>query len=245
MLHTLALALSLAQTVAIPPMPTTYVTDTAAALSSGTRARIDDRLRTYYDATGNRVFVWIGQTTGDTPLEDWTVRAAEKWRPGTKQKDNGAILFAFMRDRKVRIEVGYGLESVLTDAQASRIIRETIVPKMRAGDADGAIESGVNRMLVTITPSYKEKLGGAEPAQASNGVADAVGLLIVALVLFGLFGLFVAAAFFRAPWRRGIWYWGGGGPSGGWSSGGFSGGGGGFSGGFGGGFGGGGASGGW
>lgn len=246
MIGVFALVLSLAQAVAIPPMPSAYVTDTAGAMSSGARARIDGELRGYYDATGNRVFVWVGQTTGDTPLEDWTIRAAEKWRPGTKQKDNGAILFVFMRDRKVRIEVGYGLENALTDAQSSRIIRDTILPRMRRGQVDAAIQGGVDQMLVAITPAYAQKIGNAA-AENPSGARDAVAILIVLLILFGLFGLVIASLVSRKA--RNAWYWGGAGgySGGGWSShgGGFSGGGGGFSGGFGGGFGGGGASGGW
>jgi uncharacterized protein len=247
MLHMLALIVSIATSIAIPPMPTSYVTDEASALSSGAQQKIERELRSYYDATGNRVFVYIGQTTGDTPLEDWTIHAAEKWRPGTKKKDNGAILFVFMRDHKVRIEVGYGLESSLTDAESSRIIRDAIRPRMRANDVDGAIQGGVDQMLVTITPSYKDRIGHAVPAETtsdSNSAANAIALALIVLVFFGVLGLiFYLSA--KSGRRGGAWYWGGSGA--GWSSGGGSwgGGGGGFSGGFGGGFGGGGASGGW
>ena len=248
MLQTIALLFAVANTIAIPPMPSAYVTDNAGALSSGSQSRINAELASYYKATGNRIFVWIGQTTGNVPLEDWTIRAAEKWRPGTKQKDNGAILFLFMKDRKIRIEVGYGLEPSLTDAQSSRIIRETIRPKMRAGDVDGAVGDGVDRMLLTITPSFKDKIGHAVPAAATgaNDTANGFAALVIALVFFGIFGLFIASLFAGRRGRHGAWYWGAGGPFVGWSSGGgSSGGGGGFSGGFGGGFGGGGATGGW
>ena len=240
-------ALLLASAVAIPPVPTDYVTDNAGALSSSTADAIRQELRTYHDTTGNRVIVYIDQTTGDTPLEDWTIRAAEKWKIGSKGKDNGAVLFAFMQDRKIRIEVGYGLEGSLTDADASRIIQETMLPKMRSGDVDGAFQAGVDRMLLTITPSFKDKIGHQvqQPISQDDGTSTAVAMIVIFLIFGGLFALFIMSLFNRR-WRS-MWYWGGAG-TGGWSSGGWSSGGGGFSGGGfsgGGGFGGGGASGGW
>ncbi|HKU67521.1 MAG TPA: TPM domain-containing protein [Candidatus Baltobacteraceae bacterium] len=246
-------ALALAAAVAVPPVPADYVTDKAHALSAGAADSIRRELRSYYDATGNRIIVYLAETTGDTPLEDWTVDAAEKWKIRTGKdksaKDNAAVLFAFMQDRKVRIEVGYGLEPSLTDADSSRIIQETIVPKMRTGDVDGAIQSGVDRMVLTITPLFKEKIGHevAQPS-ADDGTSTAIAFLIIALIFIALLVLFVGSLFNRR-WRS-AWYWGAG--TGGWGGGGWSsGGGGGFSGGgigggfSGAGFGGGGASGSW
>lgn len=239
-------ALVLAAAVAVPSRPTDYVTDNAHALSASAASSIRQELQSYYDATGNRILVYIDQTTGDTPLEDWTVNAAQKWKiPG--KADRGAVLFAFMQDHKVRIEVGYGLEDKLTDADSSRIIRDTIVPKMRAGDVDGAIQGGVDGMLLTITPSFKEKIGHqvAQPAQEDNA-SDAIAFLIIGLIFFAILIVLIASLFGRRG-RRGAWYWGAGsGGWGGWSGGssgggfsGFSGGGSGIS------FGGGGASGSW
>jgi uncharacterized protein len=245
-------ALALAAAVAVPSVPTDYVTDDAHALSAAASHSIRRELQSYYDATGNRIIVYIGQTTGETPLEDWTVAAAEKWKiragKDTAAKDNAAVLFAFMHDRKIRIEVGYGLEPSLTDADSSRIIRDTIVPKMRAGDVDGAIQSGVDRMVLTITPSFKDKIGHdvVQPSQ-DDGAATAFAFLVIALIVVALIMLFIGSLFNRR-WRN-AWYWGAG--SAGWGGGGWSsGGGGGFSSGIGGGFsgagfGGGGASGSW
>jgi uncharacterized protein len=246
-------ALLLAAGVAIPPIPTEYVTDNAHVLSSGAAASMGKELRSYYDATGNRIFVYIDKTTGDTPLEDWTVAAAEKWkiRAGKDQsgKDNAAVLFAFMDDHKVRIEVGYGLEPSLTDADSSRIIRDTIVPMMRAGDVDGAIQGGIDGMLLTITPSFKGKIGHevAQPSHSSDS-SNETAFLIIFLIFCWILVFFIGSLFKRHG--KSGWYWGSSiGGLGGWSGGssgggGFSGGsmGGGFSGA---GFGGGGASGGW
>ena len=235
-------ALVLGATVAIPPRPTAYVTDTAGALSAVAAERIDQELRSYENSTQHHVIVWIGETTGDTPLEDWTIDAASAWKVGRPRYDDGAILFVFMRDHKVRIEVGYGLESALTDAAAGEIIRDTIVPRMRAGDVDGAIQAGVDRMLLTITPSYALQSRSA-PAPAAYHPSTATNIAIFLLiVLFGIGFMTVFIVAFAAQ-RKGGGVWYGGGSSFGGSSGGSWGGDSGGS--FGGSFGGGGASGGW
>ena len=240
-------AIVLAAALTAPPRPTEYVTDNAGALSSSTVQNLDNELKHYEDVTGHRVIVWIGQTTGDVPLEDWTVNAAETWKIGRKGKDDGAVLFLFMQDHKIRIEVGYGLEGSLTDADSSRIINETIRPKMRASDADGAVQDGVDRMLLTITPSFKDQIGHtvATPSTSSDDARGVIGSLIIFLFVFGLL-IFLARlrAGKRPHGSSGLWFlgtgMGGGGFSGGGGFGGGLGGGG-----FGGGFGGGGASGGW
>src|SRR5207302_727433 len=131
----------------IPASPTHWVTDQAAFLSPAERNRLDERLRSFESQTGHQVIVWIGTTTGDATLEDWCVRAFANWKVGRKGLDDGAALFVFAADRTVRIEVGYGLEERLTDARSSEIIRNTIVPKIRAGDRDDAIDAGVEQIL--------------------------------------------------------------------------------------------------
>lgn len=229
----------------IPPSPTTWVTDTAGLLSAATRDALEQRLSKYNAATGHQVIVWIGTTTGDAPLEEWTIRAFTKWKVGRKNLDDGLALFMFTQDRKVRIEVGYGLEGVVTDAIASEIIRNEIVPRMRSGDADGAVTAGVNALLMTMGGEQ-----GAPPKQygGSSG-ADYIGFLSIAFFIF-VFFLIISSI----VWRSGRHYTLGSGPiifggwgSGGWSGGSSGGGGGGFGGfsGGGGGGGGGGASGGW
>jgi uncharacterized protein len=234
-----------AAALAVPARPADFVTDNAGALSSGAASSIRGELQTYYQKTGNTIYVYIDQSTGDRPLEDWTVDAASKWKIGRKGKDDGAVLFVFMRDRKIRIEVGYGLESSLTDASSSEIIRDTITPKMRAGNVDGAIRSGVDAMILSITPSYAAQLGhAAAPASSSdNSSSDAAA---IAFIIFLILLAVVLPLMLSRKRGGGMWYWGsalGSGFGGGFGGGGA--GGGGFSGGFGGGFGGGGASGGW
>ena len=245
-----------------PPTPTHYVTDTADALSDDTRASVESELSQYEKATGHQVIVWIGKTTGDVPLESWTADAVNHWKVGRKGYDDGAVLFIFMDDHKVRIEVGYGLESSLTDADSHRIIEDDIRPRMRSGDVDGAVSSAVAAMLKTITPTYAGVT--PPPAQASERVSSIAGTIIFIIVIFFIVTTVIftivlpivgAIRYGYLVMREGStaakkdmsgWWWGGGGFVGGSSS--SFGDSGGFSGGFssgGGGFGGGGASGGW
>ena len=249
-----------------PPTPDHYVTDDAGALSNSARAAIESRLQAYEKSSGHQVIVWIGQTTGDVPLETWTTNTAHQWRIGRRGSDDGAILFLFMKDHKIRIEVGYGLESKLTDADSYRIIQDVIRPRMRSGDIDGAVSSGVAAMLTTISPSYKGATPPPEESTESNvPPAVVVGIFIV-FGLFILFVIFIIVMQVIGNIRYGYlvlregstrakadmkhwWLWGTGGFVGGVAGSSFGGGGGGFDGGGfsagGGDFGGGGASGGW
>ena len=249
----------------IPPTPDHYVTDNAGALSGGARGSLESELQSYERSTGDQIIVWIDETTGDVPLETWTGEAADQWKIGRRGHDDGAVLFLFMHDRKARIEVGYGLESALTDADAHRIVENVIVPRMRGGDVDGAVKSGVAAMLTTITPSY----AGVSPPPAtaeSAGDVDVAFIVIFVLIVIVIpiviqvivmrrFGhLITSRGIGTGAFLGGLSSFGGGGGGFGGGGGGFGGGGGGFGGGGfggggfsagGGGFGGGGASGGW
>jgi uncharacterized protein len=141
---------ALAAEVAIPPSPAHWATDTSGFLKPQTVAGLDARLRAYQSKTGHQVLVYVAPTTGGTPTEDWTVRAFARWKVGRKGLDDGLILFVFPTDHKVRIEVGYGLEQTVPDAIASRIIRDTVTPKLKAGQPDAAVTAGVDEILSTM-----------------------------------------------------------------------------------------------
>ena len=167
------------------------MTDGAAFLSDGARRSLDAELEDYQRRTGHHLLVWIGRTTDGVPVEDFAVRAFEAWRVGRKGVDDGLVLFVFPEDRKVRIEVGYGLEGQVPDAIASRIIREEIVPRIRAGDRDGAILAGVAGLVGAIdgpSPALEPGPGGLprgdeRPARGPRALSTAekivVGLVVV------------------------------------------------------------------
>ncbi|MDQ2817288.1 MAG: TPM domain-containing protein [Candidatus Eremiobacteraeota bacterium] len=237
--QTVDLAAALGAETPIPPSPQTWVTDNAGLLSASARQSLDERLATYERSSGHQVIVWIGQTTGDAPLEDWTSRAFSTWKIGRKKLDDGLALFVFTRDHKVRIEVGYGLEGQLTDATASRIIRNDIAPRLKAGDADGALASGVSAMIATIgggTGDASAQPGADQAGQTGDQTDYSIDWLVLGIILVFLLLLFMSST--RSALGRmliiGSNLSGGFGSRGGWgfSGGGFGGGGfGGFSGG--------------
>jgi len=220
----------------IPPMPAQFVTDTAGVLSSDTQSSLNTQLADYDQKTGHQIIVWIGQTTGDTPLEDWTIQAFTKWKVGRKGLDDGLALFLFMQDHKIRIEVGYGLEGTVTDARASQIARNIIAPKLKAGDVDGAVTDGVNALIAAIGGASPEQTGeNNQSAESNTSVADIVVPLIFVIIFFVVVTMITRSSRYAAGrgytigsagYGAGWWGGSGGGDSGGSSFGGFSGGGG-------------------
>jgi len=237
----LALALSagaLFADVAIPPPPAHYFNDSAGLVSADDAARLDAKLRTFDEQTSTQIVAAIFPELPEPSLEDFTVRTAQAWRVGRKKLDNGAVLFVFVKDRRSRIEVGYGLEGALPDAVCKDILEERLAPAFRQGQYATGLESAIDAMIAATRGEYK---AAARPATRRRGVPQ--GCVTAAVLLF-FFGFSVLGR--RRGWRTyggGGWWTGGGGfGGGGWGGGG--GGGGGFSGG-GGSFGGGGASGSW
>jgi uncharacterized protein len=217
-----------ADTVPIPAAPTAWVTDNSGVLSMATRDALESQLAEYARSSGHQVIVWIGETTGDAPLEDWTIRAFTQWKVGRKGLDDGLALFIFMRDHKVRIEVGYGLEGQVTDARASDIARNIIAAKLKTGDVDGAVSGGVNALIAAIGGASAEQTG------ETNGTDTAWVWGFVLSIFFVVFVLVLVIRSARYATGRGYTIgssgsgpgWWGGLSSGGFSSGGFSGGGG-------------------
>jgi uncharacterized protein len=218
-----------------PPAPTRWVTDQSGFISAQTRATLDADLQAYERRTGHQVLVYIGSTTGDVPLEDYTINAFTAWKVGRKGLDDGLVLFVFPQDRKLRIEVGYGLESSVTDAAASVIIRDVITPAIKTGDNDAAITNGVAQLLALIDGSPAPEMSGVpiQPLGDENGSSDTsfnpVAAIIIWIIIIGFIVLFV-----RSP-ATAMWLLfsilsggrGGGSSGGGYSGGGgFSGGGG-------------------
>jgi len=226
----------------IPPAPPRYFNDYTGTVSRPVADALNLQLEQYEKESSNQLLVVVyPRMESASSVEDYTVRVAQAWRAGQKARNNGAVLFVFKDDRKLYLQVGYGLEPVLTDATASRIINEVLKPAFRAGDYEGGLRSAVAAMIAATKGEYQGN--GRTTAGAAH---DQVSPLVWVVILL----LFVLFSWLRSR-SRSVYYggrrgglggilWTGGG--GGWSGGG--GGGGGFSGG-GGGFGGGGAGGSW
>jgi uncharacterized protein len=218
----------LAQTEAL----TTYVTDDAGVLPAGIRESLNTRLEAFDKQTSTQVVVVALSSLNGEPLEEASRRIVIRNRMGRKGKDNGVLLLIVRDERKIRIEVGRGLEGVLTDALSSQIIRKEIVPHFKANDYPGGITAGVEAIMAATRNEYTADPSGGESGEGGN-IGVIIAIMIVAFIMSRM----------RSGLRRGGIFP----PMGGFGGGSFGGGsfgGGGFSGG-GGSFGGGGASGGW
>ena len=145
--------------VAVPPL-SGRVVDQTGTLSAGDIASLTQTLKDLETRKGSQVAVLIVPTTDGEAIEQYSLRVAEAWKIGRKKIDDGALLVIAKNDRRLRIEVGYGLEGALTDATTKRIIDEDITPKFKAGDFAGGVSAGVDRMVRVING---EKLPEPEP----------------------------------------------------------------------------------
>src|SRR5262249_6327428 len=140
----------------IPPAPGQYFNDYAHVASTAVAARLNKTLEDFERQTSDQILVAVyPKMESDSSIEDYTVRAAQSWKVGQKGKDNGAVLFVFVQDRRMFIQVGYGLEGALPDALAKRIIETEIKPRFRAGDFDGGLNAGVTAILSAVRGEYK------------------------------------------------------------------------------------------
>jgi uncharacterized protein len=249
----------------LPPRPAGPVYDGANILEPAAEQQLDARLREYNQRTGRSLIVATVPTLQEDTIENYAVRLFEAWGIGGAETDQGLLLLVAPNERKMRIEVGYGLHQYVTDILSGRIIRNDITPRFKEGDFAGGINAGVGKLIEQLDRDPADAKAVAEAAAAAQrqGGANggAIAGLIFPLVMFGLFFAITMARRgggrrFRGSGAAGavgeVLLWtavnaamnsGRGGGGGGWGGGG--GGGGGF-GGFGGGMsGGGGASGGW
>jgi uncharacterized protein len=149
-----ALALpAAAQALDVPPLKA-RVNDYAGMLSSQTVQALESELAALERTDSTQVAVLTITSLEGEVLEEFSIKVAEKWKIGQKGLDNGAILLVARNDRKIRIEVGRGLEGTLTDLMAGRIIRSEIIPKFKEGDYSGGIEAGVHAMVAAVKGEY-------------------------------------------------------------------------------------------
>ncbi|MFP4473179.1 MAG: TPM domain-containing protein [Candidatus Omnitrophota bacterium] len=229
--------------------PQGYVTDNANVLGPSDEARIAALAKELENKTGDQLAVLTVPSTKPLTIEQYAVRLFEEWGIGQKGEDNGILLLAAVQDRKVRVEVGYGLEGVMTDALSKRVIERIMVPAFRRGEMSAGIYGGASAVASIIAEARQVTLTGAseqvyqQVAREEKPVHPVLRFLIILfafLFIFGtrsglltyfLFGSMVGG-------RQGYWSGGSAGGLGGGFGGGFGGFGGGLSGG-------GGASGGW
>ena len=154
-------------------MPTTRVNDYAGLLAPADRERLEARLTDRERTTGAQMVIAILPSLDGESLEDFSVRLAERWRVGQKALDNGVILLVFVKDRKARLEVGYGLEGAIPDAIAGQIIRERLAPAFREGRYAAGLEVAVNAVRAEL-PKPLIDWAGPISYPALQGMFDAL-----------------------------------------------------------------------
>lgn len=135
--------------VAVPPL-TARVTDQTGTLTPGQLLELEQTLQAFESKKGAQIAVLMVPSTQPEAIEQYSLRVVEQWKLGRKRTDDGALLIIAKDDRALRIEVGYGLEGVLTDATSKRIISEVIVPRFKVGDFYGGVRDGVQSMQAVI-----------------------------------------------------------------------------------------------
>jgi len=187
-----------ADAVPVPPLAA-RVTDLADILPADQRQALEARLAQIESAKGTQIAVLLLPTTQPESIEQYGIRVAEAWKIGRKGTDDGVILIVAKEDRRVRIEVGYGLEGALNDATASRIINERMTPRFRAGDYVGGLRDGVEAIAGVVEGEPlppPARRTGASSSGGDNWLMWIFGALVFASFarrIFGGIGALMAA----------------------------------------------------
>ena len=180
------------------PYLTGRVTDNAEILSTSVRKSLTERLKAHEDRTGNQIVVLTVPSLEGESIEGYAEAVFKEWKLGQKGKDNGILFIVAPQDRRMRIEVGYGLEGVLPDSAAGSIIRNVITPKFKAGDYNGGVEGGVNAIITVLetgnvnafeTPAAKETKTSSFSGIEAPDMPLTEKILFGAFI-FGIIGLF-------------------------------------------------------
>src|SRR3954465_6926838 len=156
----LALAPALALAFSVPPAPQRFLYDGAGVLNGSERQSIESRLMDL-NRQGQQIGVCVLPSLDGLSVEDASMRIAETWRPGFRTQDNGVVITVFINDRKMRVEVGYGLESRIPDSVARRIVMEEMRPAFRRGDYAGGITSAIESVSqAALGQSYSRRNTG-------------------------------------------------------------------------------------
>lgn len=188
----LILCLKTAGQKPLPELWGLHVHDEAKVLTQQTVDQLENQLKVYEDSTSNQIAVLIIESLAGEPIEEFSLRVAEKWKLGQKEKDNGALLLISVDDHKMRIETGEGLEGVLTDALCSRIIRNELAPNFRRNDYDAGVTAGISAIIAAIGGEYSaEDIG--ENSMEELGWKERV---LLGLFIFGILGVFTFIGLF-------------------------------------------------
>ena len=164
-----------------------YVTDLAGMISPGERQRLEQMLLAFEQSDSTQIAVLTIPSLEGEALEDFGIRTVETWKIGQKGKDNGVLLLVSKGDRKVRIEVGRGLEGVLTDLLAGRIVDQIITPRFKAGQLDEGFDAGISAIISGARGEFKGT-GSSRQGASKGGQSSLFNYLIFFAILVGFLG---------------------------------------------------------
>nr|WP_245428920.1 YgcG family protein [Phyllobacterium phragmitis] len=209
----LVASVAIAAAAAALPALTGRVVDAANVIDPQTRAALDDKLAAFEAKSSDQVVVVTVPSLEGEDIESYSNRLFRSWALGQKQENNGILLVVAPNDRKVRIEVGYGLEGTMTDALSSVIIRSAIIPAFRQGDYSGGISRGVDGILTVLAGDSAEFEARAKrniQAQSSASGTDWISVIFMtfwAFIFFGGFGFALLAPIFGRKLGPGRYEW--------------------------------------
>ena len=209
LLSKLVLAGVAAAAVAIPPLQS-RVTDLTSTLNTSQKEALEKTLSEFEARKGAQIAVLIVPTTQPETIEQYAVRVEEQWKLGRKGVDDSVLLLVALQDRKIRLEIGYGLEGVLPDAAAKRIIEDDITPRFRQNDFYGGIRAGLDRVMRTVEGEPLPPPGArATPAQ-KHGIDEWFVPLFFLFIVGGgilksVFGRFLGGGLIGAAISLAVW----------------------------------------
>lgn len=183
----------------IPAAPRAYFNDYTGQVSSGVAQQLNRQLESYERESSNQLLVALfNRMDSESSVQDYTYRVAESWKVGQGGRNNGAVLFMFLDDREMFLQVGYGLESVLPDALANQIVEDVIIPEMRRGDLNAAMTSGVAAMISATKGEFTGT--GRTNADGRRGQSRERGTPLGQIIFFII--IVVLSVIFRGRGRR-------------------------------------------
>jgi uncharacterized protein len=181
--------------IAIPPLKA-HVTDLSGTLSAAQQAQLEQQLVAFETARGSQIAIFMVPTTQPEAIEQFSIRVAEAWKIGRRKHDDGVLVTVAKNDRKMRIDVGYGLEGAIPDVVAKRIISETMAPRFRQGDFAGGLSAAVTQMETLIGGESLPPPDGSNRS-SGGGTGNLEQLFVIALMLSVVGGSVLRAMFGR------------------------------------------------
>lgn len=180
-----------------------FVNDYTNTLSKEEVQKLETKVKEYEAQTTNQIAVALVKTTEPESIEEYSIHLADQWKPGQKGKDNGILMLFAMDDRKMRIEVGRGLEGSLTDLQATRIIDNVMVPEFKNKNYYSGIDKGIDRIIVAVSPD--SPIASVSAALIEKNEQSDVAALLIIIVIIVLVVLIIAVSPYTPIGGQGTW----------------------------------------